>query len=72
LIGGLRRRGPVRDKGQLEVADDPINHGIIGEESDDLHRGAASRAEHRVNLINLPDHLGPALGRDRAELLLDN
>jgi hypothetical protein len=44
------------------VIDDPVHHGIIGEESDDLHHAAASRAEERVNLINLPDHLGPALG----------
>jgi len=65
----MRRRGPLRDKGQLEVVNDPVHHGIVGEESDDLHDAAALRADHRVNLIDLPDHLGPAFGGDGPELL---
>jgi len=54
------------------MIDDPVHHGIVGEESDDLHRGAALRADHRVNLIDLADHLGPALGGDGPQLILDN
>jgi hypothetical protein len=30
LISDLRRLGPLREEGELEVADDPINRGIIG------------------------------------------
>jgi len=66
----MRRRGSLRDKRQLEVVDDAVHRGIVGEEGDDLHRAAALGADHRVNLIDFADHLGPALGRDRAELLL--
>ena len=51
--------------------DDPIHNSIVGEESDDLHVTAVG-AEHRVNFVDLADHLGPALGRDGPELLLDN
>jgi len=54
------------------VADDAIHHGIIGEESDDLRRAAAMRADHRINFIDFADHLGPALGGDGPELLLHN
>ncbi len=35
LEGKLRRRGPLRDKGQVEVVDDAVHHGIVGEESDE-------------------------------------
>jgi hypothetical protein len=52
------------------VIDNPIDHGIVGEESDDAHLAAALRADHRVNLIDLADHLGPAPGRDGPELFL--
>ena len=45
LRGDLRRRGFLGDRRQLELADDLVHHGIFGQESDDLHRGAASRAE---------------------------
>jgi hypothetical protein len=31
----LRRRGFVGDKRQLQVVDDAIHHGIVGEESDE-------------------------------------
>lgn len=41
----------VRDKGQVEVFDDSIHHGIVSEEGDDAHRAAASRAGERVNFI---------------------
>jgi hypothetical protein len=70
LISSLRRRGPLRDKGQLEVVDDPVQHGIVGEESDDLHRGAALGAGQGIHLVHLADHFGPAFGRETPELLL--
>jgi len=72
LISEARRRRPLRDKGQLEVVDDAVHHGIVGEESDDLHRAPALRTDQRVNLIDLTDHLGPALGGDGPELVLYN
>jgi len=31
-------RGPVRDKRRLQVVDDTVDHGIVGEESDDFWR----------------------------------
>ena len=31
LIADMRRRGPVRDKGQLEVVDNPVDHSPVGE-----------------------------------------
>ena len=66
----MRRRRPLRDKGQLKVVDDAVHHGIVGEESDDLHRPSALRTDHRVHLIDFADHCRPALGRDGLELLL--
>jgi len=32
LIGDLSGRGPVRDKGQPKVIDDPVRHDRIGEQ----------------------------------------
>jgi len=52
------------------VADDSVDHGILGEEGDDLHLASASRAEHRIHFIHFADHLGPALARDGPELVL--
>jgi len=63
-------RGPFRDKGQLKVMDDFVHHGIVGEESDDLHRPAAPDTGQGIHLVHFSDHFGPALGGDRAELLL--
>ena len=72
LIGDLRRWGSLRNKGQVEVIDDPVDHGIVGEESDGLHVTAASGAQHGVNFVHLTDHLGPALGGDGPQLLLEH
>jgi len=49
----MRRRGPLRKEGQLQVVENPVYHSIVGEESDDLHDAAALRADHRINLIDL-------------------
>ena len=70
LIGDVRWGRLVRGKCQLEVVNDAIDYGEIGEESNDPHRAAALRADHRINFIDFTDHLGPAVGRDRPELLL--
>jgi len=37
-----------------------------------LYLSAALRAEHRRNLVDLADDLGPAFGREMPELLLHN
>jgi len=52
------------------VVDNPVYHSIVSEESDDLHDAAALRADHRINLIDFANHLGPAFGGDGPELLL--
>ena len=60
----------IGDKGQLEVIDDSIHHGIVGEEGDNPHLSAALRADHRIDFIDFADHLSPAFGGDGSELLL--
>jgi hypothetical protein len=65
----LGRRGPVCDEGQLEVVDDAVHHGIVGKESDNLHRAAALGTDHRVDFINFTNHLSPALGAEGPELV---
>jgi hypothetical protein len=44
----------------------------LRDENDDLHPAPAFRADHRVHLIDLPDHCRPTLGRKAPELLLDD
>ena len=34
----MRRRRSLRDRRQLEVIDDLVHYGMVGEEGDDLHR----------------------------------
>jgi len=46
LEGDLRRRGLIRNKGQLEVVGDPVHHGEIRKESDNFRPAAALGAEH--------------------------
>jgi hypothetical protein len=59
-------------KGQLEVVDDSVHHGEIGQESDDLHLAAALRTEHRVDFINLAANLGPAPAGNPLAFFLDD
>jgi len=54
------------------VVDDPVHHGMVGEEGNDLHGVPALRTDERVHFIDLPDHLSPALGRDGPEFVLNN
>ena len=42
------------------MVDDAAHHGIVGEESDDLHGAAALRAEHRIGFIDFADELSVA------------
>jgi hypothetical protein len=57
LMEAARRRHPVDDR-------------VLSQEGDDLHPPAASRADQRVDLVDHPDHLRPAFGRDPRRLLL--
>jgi hypothetical protein len=68
----VRRGRLICDESQLEVVDDSVDYAIVCEESNDLHRGAALRSDHRVNLIDLPDHLCPALGGEGPKLPLQH
>ena len=56
----------------LEVVDDVIDHGEIGEEGDDLHLAAALGAGQGIDFINLADYLGPAAAGDPRALFLDD
>jgi len=75
-----------RHERQLQMLHDPVHNGNLRDEGDDLHlaalmepltllheycKAAALGAEHRVNLIDFSDHLGPALGGDALQVLLD-
>jgi len=68
-----------------KVIDNPVHNGNLRDEGDDLHPSPALRADHRVHLIDLPDHGRasqssmrlpnqgrPAFGRKAPELLLDD
>jgi len=52
--------------------DDPVHHGIVGEESDDLHRGAALDTGQGIHLKDFSDHLCPAAAGDPRALLLND
>jgi hypothetical protein len=59
-------------KSELEVGDDPVHCGIIGDESDHSHLATACRTYERINFIDLADHLCPAFGRDMMVLFLND
>jgi hypothetical protein len=40
LIGDIKGRAPLRDEGELELVNDPVDQGEAGEESGELHRAA--------------------------------
>lgn len=54
------------------MANDAVHEATVREERDDLHRAATLGIEEGVNLLDRADHLGPALGRDGPELLLEH
>jgi len=54
------------------VIDDPVHHGIVCKEGDDLHHATALGTDERIDFINLADHLSPAPGSDGSELVLNN
>jgi hypothetical protein len=66
----MGRRGLRRHERQLQMIDYPIHDGNLRDEGDDLHSAAALGTDHRINLIDLPDHLRPALGGDALQVLL--
>jgi len=70
LESGLRRRGTLGDKDELQVVDDPIHHDRLREEGDDLHLATAAGTGQRVDLVDFADHLRPALRGDGPELFL--
>jgi hypothetical protein len=70
LVGDMRWERFIADKGQLEVVNDLVHHGLVREESNDAYRAAALRINHRVNFTDFADRLGPALEGDGPELVL--
>ena len=72
LIGDVRRRRLRRHERQLEVVDDAVHYGIVGKEGNDAHPTPALGTEQGVDLVNLPDHGRPPLGRDALKFLLDH
>jgi len=52
--------------------DDPVQHGIIRNKSDDLHVSTALSTNQRVDFKNFADHLRPAPARDSWAFHFDN
>jgi hypothetical protein len=48
LVGDIKGRAPLRDEGQLEVINDAVRRGMVGEEREELHR--AARAFFALNM----------------------
>jgi len=70
MVCDERGRGSLGDKCQLEVMDDPVDHGIIRNKSDELHVSTALGTNQRVDLVHFLDHLRPAPAGDSRALLL--
>ncbi len=56
----MRRRRSLGHKGQLEMMDDPVHHGIVCEEGNDAHLASVLGAEQGVHLMDFSYHLCPA------------
>jgi hypothetical protein len=69
---GLRWRRAFSLKGELEMADDPIDNFGIFNKGDDFHLCAALRAEERIHFIDFSYHLRPAFGGDRWRLIFND
>jgi len=48
-------------KGELKMADDPVDNFVIFDKSDDSHLSSTARAQQRICLIDYTDYLGPAV-----------
>jgi len=72
LLEDMGRRRLRRHKRQLQMLHYPIHDGNLRDEGDDLHPAPAFRADHRVHLIDLPDHGRPTFGRKTPELFLND
>jgi len=53
------------------VIDDPVDHGIIRNKSDDIHLSSALITNQRIDLVDFSYHLRPAPARDSRTLLLN-
>ena len=54
------------------MADDPVNGLRLFDKRDGSHLATTCRTKQRVHLVNLADHLGPALGRHIVWLIFDD
>jgi hypothetical protein len=72
LFEDINRRRLLGHERQLQVTDDPVDDRVLGQEGHNSHPPPATRTDHRINLVDLADHLGPALGSDGLRLLLDH
>ena len=53
------------------MIDDPVHHRIVGEEGNNAHLSPALRTGQGIDLVDFPDHLGPASAGDSWAFLLD-
>lgn len=68
----MRRGRSLRDKGQLQVVDNPVHNGIVGDEGNSAHLCLALRTGQGIDLVDFPDHLSPAPAWDSRSLLLND
>jgi len=61
LLEDMRRRGPLHNKGELEVADDTIDQGEIREERDNFHSTALMQTMSTAKLLHLGQSMGSTL-----------
>ncbi len=60
----MRRRRPFGFKGQLEMADDPVDGLSYFDKRDDSHLATTCGATQGIHFIDLADHLCPTFGRE--------
>jgi len=68
LISKMRRGRSLRDKCQLEVGDDTIDHLIVGEEGDDAHFPLAFGTGQGINLVDLSQIDGLRIQRSEVQI----
>jgi len=68
----MRRRRAFGLECQLEMTDDPVNRLRIIYKKDNSHPAATGRTDQWIHLVDLADHLGPALGRHIARIIFNN